>query len=110
MPKTKRSAIGSEAVIGLDLGGTKLSSALFTADGQIVVRRTLPLEKRAGNAVGELVASQVRRLLETAKQRKLAVSAVGVCVPGIVRRPSGRVWAPNIPGWQDYPLKAEIKA
>ena len=23
---------------------------------------------------------------------------------------TGRVWAPNIPGWDDYPLKAEIKA
>jgi glucokinase len=110
MPKTKRSAIGSEATIGLDLGGTKFSSALFDADGQIVVRRKLPLEKRTGDAVGELVVSQVRRLLETAKQRNLAVSAVGVCVPGIVRRQGGRVWAPNIPGWEDYPLKAEIKA
>ena len=23
---------------------------------------------------------------------------------------SGRVWAPNIPGWDDYPLRAEIRA
>ena len=25
-------------------------------------------------------------------------------------RKTGRVWAPNIPGWDDYPLKAEIQA
>jgi glucokinase len=110
MPKSKRPAAGSEAVIGLDLGGTKLSAALFDADGRIVVRRKLPLEKRSGHAVGELVVSQVRRLLETAEQRKLTVRAVGTCVPGIVRPQNGWVWAPNIPGWEDYPLKAEIKA
>ena len=110
MPKVKRPATGNEAVIGLDLGGTKLASALFDADGQVILKRQLPLERRAGHAVGELVVSQVRRLLETAAQRKLAVRAVGVCVPGIVQPGSGRVWAPNIPGWDDYPLKAEIKA
>ena len=49
-------------------------------------------------------------MLQTGEQRKLAVCAVGVCVPGIVRPKTGRVWAPNIPGWDDYPLKAEIKA
>src|SRR3954463_15719045 len=108
MPKAKRRAIGSDAVIALDLGGTKLASALFDADGKIILKRQLPLNRREGLAVGELVVSQVRRLSETAVQRKLSVRAVGVCVPGIVKPQSGRVWAPNIPGWEDYPLKAEI--
>jgi glucokinase len=110
MPTAKRSRQLDEAVIGLDLGGTKLASALFDAAGQPLIRRSLPLNQRQGHAVGELIASQVRRLLQSATQRKLAVSAVGACVPGIVRPQSGRVWAPNIPGWDDYPLKAEIKA
>src|SRR5690606_7336356 len=26
------------------------------------------------------------------------------------RNKSGTVWAPNIPGWEDYPLKAELEA
>jgi glucokinase len=45
-----------------------------------------------------------------AERRNLKVAAVGVCVPGIVKPTSGRVWAPNIPGWDDYPLRAEIRA
>ncbi len=110
MPTAKRSRQLEEAVIGLDLGGTKLASALFDVQGQPLVKCSLPLNARQGHAVGELVVSQVRRLLQTAEQRKLAVCAIGACVPGIVRGPSGRVWAPNIPGWDDYPLKAEIKA
>lgn len=110
MPKSKRSAEQKPAVVALDLGGTKLATALFDADGKPIVKRSLPLNQRAGHAVGELITSQVRRLLETASQRKLSVRAVGICVPGIVRPQSGRVWAPNIQDWDDYPLKAEIKA
>ena len=48
MPKVKRPATGSEAVIGLDLGGTKLASALFDADGQVILKRQLPLERAQG--------------------------------------------------------------
>src|SRR3954470_2081006 len=110
MPSAKRSATQQQAVIGLDLGGTKLAAALFDAEGRAIVKRSLPLEKRQGYAVGELIISQIRRLLQTGVQRKLAVRAVGICVPGIVEPKTGRVWAPNIPGWDDYPLKAEIKA
>lgn len=106
MPRTR----AKQAVIGLDLGGTKLASALFDADGKPIVKRSLPLNQRAGNAVGELITSHVRRLLETAAQRNLSIRSVGICVPGIVRPQTGRVWAPNIPDWDDYPLKAEIKA
>jgi len=110
MPSAKRSATQQQAVIGLDLGGTKLAAALFDTEGRPIVRRSLPLGKRQGHAVGELVASQIRRLLQTGEQRKLAIRAVGICVPGIVAPKTGRVWAPNIPGWDDYPLKGEIKA
>ena len=30
--------------------------------------------------------------------------------PGIADAKSGRVWAPNIKGWEDYPLRDEIRA
>src|SRR6185369_2831286 len=38
-----------------------------------------------------------------------AVSAIGICVPGIAHAKSGKVWAPNIPGWDDYPLLEELQ-
>ena len=100
----------SQAVIALDLGGTKLASALFAADGRGLSKRSLPLESRTGEAVGKLVVKQVLRLQQTAARHILNVAAIGVCVPGITNPKSGRVWAPNIPGWEDYPLRAEIRA
>jgi glucokinase len=36
--------------------------------------------------------------------------AIGVAVPGIYRAERGTVWAPNIPGWDDYPLRDDLQA
>ena len=47
MPTAKRLAGQKQAVIGLDLGGTKLASALFDVEGEPLVKRSLPLERRA---------------------------------------------------------------
>jgi glucokinase len=102
--------VNSQAVIALDLGGTKLASALFEADGRKLLSRSSLLRGRTGDAVGQMITSQVQRLLDVAAQRAVDVSAVGICVPGIVHPKTGRVWAPNIPGWDDYPLRAEIRS
>lgn len=95
------------AVIGIDLGGTKLSCALFSAEGAIIERSNSPLAARTGTEVGALIATEVRSLLSSARGR---VHGVGVAIPGIYRAATGTVWAPNIPGWDDYPLVAELRA
>ncbi len=102
--------MNSQAVIALDLGGTKLASALFASNGRKLGKLSVPLETRSGQAVGELIIKQVRRLQHAAERRNLTVAAVGICVPGIANPKSGRVWAPNIGGWDDYPLRAEIQS
>ena len=53
---------------------------------------------------------ELRRLRRTAASQGLLVEAIGAAVPGIARAESGRVWAPNIPGWEDYPLRTELEA
>ena len=92
-------------VAGIDLGGTKLAVAAFSDDGDILHREVVPLAGRTGSAVGELIASQV-----TALGKKHSCTAAGVCIPGLYRAASGTVWAPNIPGWEDYPLLDELRA
>jgi glucokinase len=98
------------AVIGLDLGGTKLAGAVFTANGRILNRSGVPLAGRQGSAVGQLMRQEITRMLATARARRLKLTAVGVSVPGISHAKTGRVWAPNIPGWEDYPLRHELVA
>ncbi len=96
-------------VLALDLGGTKLASALFDATGKPVGKRAVPLGARSGTAVGDLIAREVRRLQTLASRKEAAVTAIAICVPGIARPRTGRVWAPNIVGWEDYPLGATLR-
>ena len=92
-------------VLALDLGGTKLAAALFDSDGAVLQRATFPIAGRAGADVGSTILLAVRTLTADAQP-----AAVGVAVPGIYRSATGTVWAPNIPGWDDYPLLAELTA
>ncbi len=92
------------AALGIDLGATKLSLALFAKDGKIIKKKTVLLGKRSGKDVGELIISTVRDMFS-----RKDISSIGVAVPGISRLKTGTVWAPNIPGWEDYPLRSEIK-
>lgn len=97
------------SVIALDLGGTKLAAALFSENGGIRFKTNTVIEKRKGNKVGELITQQANELLSKAIEINEPVSAIGICVPGIAHAKSGKVWAPNIPGWDDYPLLEELQ-
>lgn len=91
--------------IGVDLGGTKLASAAFTDRGELLYRETVPLAERRGSDVGSLIADRLREI-----GGKYGCDGAGVCIPGLYRAARGTVWAPNIPGWDDYPLRDELSA
>jgi glucokinase len=46
------------AVMAIDLGGTKLATALFSENGDILISETVQLDKREGNEVGNLILGQ----------------------------------------------------
>lgn len=93
------------AVVGIDLGGTKLAAAVFSDGGDLLARVVEPLGERTGSDVGDLAAASADALV---RQHGDDVGGVGMCVPGIYTPATGRVWAPNIPGWGDYPLRDEL--
>lgn len=93
------------AYLGLDLGGTKLAAAVFADDGDLLHRESTPLAGRTGADVGALIVERVKDLAHRYESR-----ATGVCVPGLYRAARGTVWAPNIPGWDDYALLDELRA
>ncbi len=94
------------AVIGIDLGGTKIAGAVFDDNEQMLSKQTVLLNKATGEAVGEKVVAVIKALLD--EYTDLCFTGIGVCVPGIVYSRQETVWAPNIPGWDNYPLKARI--
>ena len=96
------------SLLAIDLGGTKLAMAQFDDDGTILQKANIPLAGRKGQEVGSLVADNMRSVIESSHPEHV-VHSVGVSVPGISRIKTGTVWAPNISGWDDYPLLTQLK-
>jgi glucokinase len=96
------------ATIGVDLGATKIIAAIFGDDGLIISRTKEKTEGQGGSELGRLILSQVRKLMLEAFQAGIDIKGIGLCVPGIYHTSSGTVWAPNIPGWDNYPLGKEL--
>ncbi|MDH4091446.1 MAG: ROK family protein [Cyclobacteriaceae bacterium] len=92
------------AILALDLGGTKVAAAVFTSAGRVVFKEAIPLEGRRGNEVGKFINTQIEKQMQSYR-----IDAIGISVPGISRVKTGTVWAPNIEGWEDYPLLEEMK-
>ncbi len=96
------------AVIGVDLGGTKVAAAIFDRFGNMKDKEVALLGGAQGDKVGKLVNEVILTLLERNPRKN--IKSIGVCVPGIVYSKKDTVWAPNIPGWDNYPLKKRIES
>ena len=94
------------SILGIDLGGTKLSTALFSELGEIRSNEVIHLNHKKGHEVGKLITDEIKKYLQN---EGTELKSIGVSVPGISNRHTGTVWAPNISGWDDYPLLEEIK-
>ncbi len=99
-----------EFCAGIDVGGTKISSALFMRDGEIFARAKVPIDKAGGDAAAGQVAGVLGELLEAAEREGGRLLAAALCVPGISYQKTGLVWAPNIPEWDHYPLAERMAA
>ena len=97
------------ALLGIDIGGTKIAFALFDDEGNISVKEILAIGNRRGTEVGNIITVTAALMLAQAGSNGDPVEAIGISVPGISRQGKGTVWAPNIPGWDDYPLMKEVK-
>lgn len=91
--------------IGIDLGGTKVSGALFTENNTMLLSETMYLDGSEGDSVAELIFKLCDKIIERGGIKSDHTKNIGICIPGIAYSKTGRVWAPNIPGWDNYPLR-----
>jgi glucokinase len=96
--------------IGVDLGGTNLRIAAVSKDGELLEKVTLGT--RVAENCDHLVAQMcdaIRRLTEQ-YQSSGSFLGVGLGIPGIIDMETGTVRkSANLPGWSDYPVRAEIE-
>ena len=97
------------SLLGIDLGATKLALAIFNEMGAVLHKETIALENRQGKEVGNLITDQILKLKNSASTKDNRITSIGICIPGLCRVKTGTVWAPNIIGWDDYPLLEEVK-
>ena len=88
----------------VDVGGTKLSSALFTADGQMFHKNKIPIDSSEPEKPVHQIMDIIKQMEREALAESGSISAVGIAIPGVVFHGEGLVWAPNIPGWDHLPL------
>jgi len=101
----------SKAAIGIDIGGTKISVTLGTEKGKILAEKrfSTPLYAQAKKA-HEILNDIIADFLKIAKLKNLRVIGIGIGLPGAVNDRSGKVpYSPNMPGWENLPLKNKIK-
>ena len=93
-------------VVAVDLGGTKLTTAVLDASGTVSRRRKQAVDRTGVHASAAQIAGAIR---EAASSVPGGVRSAGLIVPGIYFAGSGNVWAPNLWGHDKVPLRAELE-
>jgi len=92
--------------IAVDLGGTQIRAARYTADGVQEARVAMPTGAQDGlEAVMRRIQNTVRQVWPLGG----AVAGIGIGAPGPVDFKRGILrFAPNLPGWENVPLRDKI--
>lgn len=101
----------STNVIGVDMGGTKILSAVIDAEGKILSTAKVPTKANKGpSIVIDRIAECIQRAVDKSGVDTASIQAVGIGAPGPLDPATGVViFAPNL-RWKDVRLKEELEA
>jgi glucokinase len=96
--------------VGVDLGGTNLRIAAVDSDGNLLEKLTTGshISKGRDFVIGEMcdaIKSQTTKF-----GSKMKLDGIGIGVPGIIDKRTGMLHeSPNLPGWDNYPVRDDIQ-
>ncbi|MFU8796492.1 MAG: ROK family protein [Dehalococcoidia bacterium] len=101
-----------DLVLGIDLGGSKILTAVVGAQGRMLSSDRSKTPAGEGHeAVIDAILESAHRALEQAGVSVSELLAVGAGAPGLVNPWTGIVaTSPHLPGWRDVPLRDIIQA
>ncbi len=101
----------SEVIIGVDLGGTNVKTAVVSRDKKVLAKDSRPTNAEGGpDAVMDVMEQAIRELTAAQGIHLKDVLAVGFGAPGPMNWQTGIVYSPpNFPGWKNVPLADAMK-
>jgi glucokinase len=105
---TSPSAAGS--ILAVDMGGTKVAAALFSAKGELLLRSEEPTNQQGPQPGIRQIMRLLQGLLGRAKLSSAQVMGIGVGIPAVLDPQDDRViWAPNLKDWRDVALRPALE-
>lgn len=97
------------AVIGVDLGGTKMFGALANIGGEIIGEQTVNGHGTSGESSYAMLEEIIGELMRVPRPRGQKIRGIAVGAPGVTRTQAGIVeWAPSL-NWREYSLKQKLE-
>ena len=100
-----------EAVIGVDIGGTKIKIVLVDQRGRNVIDQVehKTSAKSGADAIVRELGTTIAKMIDKAKDDLIQVGVVGVGCAGVIDLQKGSVTvSPNLPGWEEFPLQEKL--
>lgn len=100
-----------KVVIGVDLGGTFIKTAIVSENKLVLAKESRPSEAEGGPAavMGAMQAA-IESLMTQMHLKMDQVIAIGFGAPGPLNWQRGVVFSlPNLPGWHNVPLAEEMR-
>ncbi|WP_162453045.1 ROK family protein [Phytoactinopolyspora mesophila] len=99
-----------EPVVGVDVGGTKIHAALVPPAGPPLIDATVATDPRGNREVVGQIAALVEKLTDQTEHAEQP-RRIGIGTPGAPDPVTGTVaHAPNIPGWDQLDVAAELES
>ena len=95
-------------ILAADVGGTKLATALFKADGTVVEVTEIRSETEDGEKLFQSLVDSCKTLCLNADVTSDEISGISVGLPGIIDVAKGiAIFQNNLP-WRDFPLAERL--
>ncbi len=108
MQETKKSEL---PVLAIDLGGTKILTAIISNKGQVIAREYyLTLADEGPEAVINRILSAIDHLLSQRSINLSQLDSISIAAAGAIDFEKGLITSsPHLPGWHDVPLRDIVK-
>ncbi len=97
-----------DLAIGVDLGATKIATALVTSQGQVIGSHQVPtVAARGSQAVIDLIGDEINALLANVSGK---IAGIGIGTPGTISPSDGVVRNAVNLGWTEVPLVSGVRS